>query len=261
MVQLQLLQHYWSWHKLGLLWYWMVCLGNKQRSFCHFWDCIQVLHSNCGTGHIFYNSRKKWLKMFHLLWEDKPMHASLLSWTKGKEVFYHSNYLKEGFPVGSVGKELVAIRETQKTWVWSLGWEDPLEERMATHFSILAWRTPRTEEPSGLQSIVSQKVSHDWSSWAYTPKQKKLPCLWGSVGSPTLHGLQWISWYENGLGQWHFLVPQPSQVAGLVTSLQLDSQICRKEAFHSCQSRWDRCRDPSQSQPALPSTKTSVPSI
>ena len=42
--QLQLLQHYWSGHRLRLLWYWMVCLGNKQRSFCHFWDCIQELH-------------------------------------------------------------------------------------------------------------------------------------------------------------------------------------------------------------------------
>ena len=43
-VQLQLLQHYWSGHRLGLPWYWMICLGNKQRSFCHFWDCIQILH-------------------------------------------------------------------------------------------------------------------------------------------------------------------------------------------------------------------------
>ena len=43
-VQLWLLQHYWSGHRLGLLWYWMVCLGNEQRSFCHFWDCNQVLH-------------------------------------------------------------------------------------------------------------------------------------------------------------------------------------------------------------------------
>ena len=42
--QLQLLQHYWSGHRLRLLWYWMVCLGNEQRSFCYFWDCIQVLH-------------------------------------------------------------------------------------------------------------------------------------------------------------------------------------------------------------------------
>ena len=43
-IQLQLLQHYWSGHRLGLPWYWMVCLGNEQRSFCHFWDCNQVLH-------------------------------------------------------------------------------------------------------------------------------------------------------------------------------------------------------------------------
>ena len=44
-VQFQLLQHYWSGHRFGLLYYWMVCkLGNEQRSFCHFWYCIQVLH-------------------------------------------------------------------------------------------------------------------------------------------------------------------------------------------------------------------------
>ena len=42
-VQLQLLQHYWLWHRLRLPWYWMVCLGNEQRSFCRFWDCIQTL--------------------------------------------------------------------------------------------------------------------------------------------------------------------------------------------------------------------------
>ena len=43
-VQLQLLQRYWLRHRLGLLWYWMVCLRNEQRSFCRFWDCIQVLN-------------------------------------------------------------------------------------------------------------------------------------------------------------------------------------------------------------------------
>ena len=43
-IQLQLLQHYCLGHRLGSLWYWMVCLGKEQRSFCHFWDCIQVLH-------------------------------------------------------------------------------------------------------------------------------------------------------------------------------------------------------------------------
>ena len=43
-IQLQLLQHYWLGHRLGLPGYWMGCLGNEQRSFCCFWDCIQVLH-------------------------------------------------------------------------------------------------------------------------------------------------------------------------------------------------------------------------
>ena len=43
-VKLQLLQRYWLGHRLRLLWYWMVCLRNEQRSFCRFWDCIQVLH-------------------------------------------------------------------------------------------------------------------------------------------------------------------------------------------------------------------------
>ena len=47
-----------------------------------------------------------------------------------------------------------------ETWVQSLGWEDPLEEGMATHSSILAWRIPWTQEPGGLQSMGSQKVGH-----------------------------------------------------------------------------------------------------
>ena len=49
----------------------------------------------------------------------------------------------------------------QETWVRSLGREDPLEEEMATHSSILAWRIPWAEEPGGLQSVGSQRVGHD----------------------------------------------------------------------------------------------------
>ena len=49
-------------------------------------------------------------------------------------------------------KNLSAVLET---WVLSLGRQDPLEKGMATHFSILAWRSPWTEEPGGLQSIGS----------------------------------------------------------------------------------------------------------
>ena len=47
------------------------------------------------------------------------------------------------------------MQEIQETWVRSLGWEDPLEEEMATHSSILAWRIPQTEEPGRLQSMES----------------------------------------------------------------------------------------------------------
>ena len=50
----------------------------------------------------------------------------------------------------------------------SLGREDPLEEGMATHSRILAWRIPWTEQPDGLQSVWSQRVGREWSDWAHT---------------------------------------------------------------------------------------------
>ena len=50
-VQLPLLQRYWLGHRLGLLWYWMVCLGNEQRSFCRLWDCIQYYISDSFIDH------------------------------------------------------------------------------------------------------------------------------------------------------------------------------------------------------------------
>ena len=53
------------------------------------------------------------------------------------------------------------MQEAQETQVLSLGWEDPLEEEMATYSSILAWRVPWIEEPGRLQSMGSQRVGHD----------------------------------------------------------------------------------------------------
>ena len=60
---------------------------------------------------------------------------------------------------------LFAMRES---WVRSLGWDDPREKEMATHFNILAWRIPWTEEPGRLQSIGSQRAGRDCSDLAYT---------------------------------------------------------------------------------------------
>ena len=62
-------------------------------------------------------------------------------------------------------KKLPAMQET---WVRSLGQEDPLEKEMATHSSLLAWRTPWTEKPGGLQSRGSQRVGHAQSDRAHT---------------------------------------------------------------------------------------------
>ena len=56
----------------------------------------------------------------------------------------------------------------QETRVRSLGQEDPLEKEMATLSSILAWRTPRTEEPGGLQFMGSQRVGHDLVTNTFT---------------------------------------------------------------------------------------------
>ena len=58
-------------------------------------------------------------------------------------------------------KNLPVMQETQETQLQSLGWEDPLEEVMATHFSILAWEIPWAEKPGGLQSMGLQRVGHD----------------------------------------------------------------------------------------------------
>ena len=66
-----------------------------------------------------------------------------------------------GFPGGSVVKKLSAMQEPQETGVQSLGWEDPLEEGMATLSSILDWKIPWTEKPGRLQSMGSQGVRHD----------------------------------------------------------------------------------------------------
>ena len=63
----------------------------------------------------------------------------------------------ESWLFGSAVKDLPAMQESQETHVRTLGQEDPLEEEMATHSSILTWRILWTEEPGGLQSVGFQK--------------------------------------------------------------------------------------------------------
>ena len=99
------------------------------------------------------NFRRWWIYLWHRLT------VVILSWA----YTYLAGGGRGGFPGGSVAKKPRAIQELQEMWVRSPGQEDPLEEGMAIHSSILAWRIPWTVEPGGLQSMGSQSVGHDWS--------------------------------------------------------------------------------------------------
>ena len=58
-------------------------------------------------------------------------------------------------------KKPSAVQEMLKMWIWSLGWEDPLEKKIAIHSSILAWEIPWIEKPGGLPSMGSHRVRYD----------------------------------------------------------------------------------------------------
>ena len=103
------------------------------------------------------------LQSYPVSWEQsKSQNVCIL---RKVNIIWYNLYV-EGFPSCSVVKNLPALPEPQEMRVQSLGQEDALEEKMALHSSILAWRIPRTEEPGGLQSVGSQRVGHDWSDLA-----------------------------------------------------------------------------------------------
>ena len=134
---------YWSGHRLGLPWYWMVCLGNEQWSLCRFWDCIQVLHFG-----LFYCP---WIAI---------------------------SFSKRDFPGGSDGK--VSVYNAGDPGQ-SLDQEDVLEKEMATHSSNLAWKIQWTEEPGRLHSLGLQKVRHDCvtslSLFTFTFSKMEIGCF------------------------------------------------------------------------------------
>ena len=88
--------------------------------------------------------------------------------------FPHISFGRGTSLVVQMVKRLSTMWETR---VRSLGWEDPLKKEMAIHSSTLAWKTPWTEEPGGLQSMGSRRGGHDWATsrslcteagWQYT---------------------------------------------------------------------------------------------
>ena len=112
--------------------------------------------------------------------------------------------------VAQVVKCLLVMQETR---VQSLGWEDPLEKEMATHFSTLAWKIPWTEEPGRLQSMGLQRVGHDWATslslWVQgfpggaSGKELTCPCRWHKRHRSDI-------WVERSPGGGHGNPPQDS---------------------------------------------------
>ena len=135
----------------------MVCLGNEQRSFCHFWDCIKVLNK-CGfyflrSQYIFCHYGNKY-QVGRDVEKAMAPHSSTLAWK--------IPWMEEPGRLQSMGSQRV-----RHDWMTSLSLFTfhfhALEKEMATHSSVLAWRIPGAGEPGGLPSMGSQRVGHDWS--------------------------------------------------------------------------------------------------
>ena len=107
--------------------------------------------------------------------QDKICSASLFSWYKVTQ----SQICRQ--LVAQTVKNPAAMQET---WIWSLGWEDPLEKGMATYSSILAWKIPWAEEPGRPQSMVSQRVERDWTADTFTFLLSTYWLFWSQVAIP-----------------------------------------------------------------------------
>ena len=138
-----------------------------------------------------------------------------------------------GFPGGTMGRESYCQCRRQETQIWSLGWEDPLEEGMATHCSTLAWTIPWTEGRGGLQSIGSQRVGHDWRDWAHTYVRGKSCCCICVLSAGSAAGRQ-TPLQRAECGKKATVVRRAGPQRG--------GEVPCKEVSKPPVSRWGRCR-------------------
>ena len=125
--------------------------GGKDVSRAQRWRRHRAQTRRCGRWKVCPEARAVGCGLCRRTWPETDP-KSLSPWG----LCHYKSPLEA--PGGSLVNNLPAM---QKTWVRSLGQEDPLEKGMATHSSILAWESPWTEEPDGLQSMGTQRVRHD----------------------------------------------------------------------------------------------------
>ena len=144
----------------------LVFLSVKWGVVLALWDLFQLL-TLCGQFccysfmlhlRILQSSKRMLLKTLDSCILMYCVLKSVIIWYEEKGKNMYRSCQNQTSLVAQMVKDLPAMQET---WVWSLGWEDPLEKGTAAHSSILAWRIPWTEEPGRLQSMGSQRVGHD----------------------------------------------------------------------------------------------------
>ena len=137
-----------------------------------------------------------------------------------------------------VAQRVKSLPATRETRVQSLCQEDPLEKKMATHSSILAWKIPWMEEPGWLQSIGSQRVGHDWATSLSLLRTRQGKAFW--VGEQCLHksrDKKGKSWKLSCSGRCHLGLVFNSGKAGtgVLTrgySVKMDSSQLRRGHLH-----------------------------
>ena len=144
---------------------------------------------------------------------------------------------QDTLPASLVVQTIKNLPVIQGTQIESLGQEDPLEKKTATHSSILAWRIPRTEESGGLQSMGLQRVGHDWAAktdkiyFSSVRSVQSLSCVWlcdpmdnSTLGFPVLHQLleltqTHVHWVSDDIQPSHPL-SSPSPLAFILSQHQ-----------------------------------------
>ena len=174
------------------LWSYLCCWNTgRQRNFKRGWLASWVQReegtSDSGSRGGCRQGRAS-TKMWHASGTQAVQWDECLKWLWGE--IHLRGWLAS--QVAQRVKNPSVMQEMLETRVRSLGREDPLEEGMATHPSILAWRIPWIEEPGRLQSIGLQRVRRDWSTWAHM--HTLMVVLWAWVRKPGFKFWLYMYW-------------------------------------------------------------------